>query len=76
MMDKPGSSKRVSDTSPMVTPDSRKDVTPRGGASIKGSKLRQDLGARAFEASLQEQELVLKRETEAYAKGLAKVSGC
>ena len=37
----------------------------------KSNKLRQDLGARAHEASLQEQQLVLQREADNYKKGLA-----
>ena len=60
-----------------MTPDqnssaSRSMITPKSLVSNKhgGSKLRQDLGARAHEANLQEQELILKREAEKYAKGL------
>lgn len=35
--------------------------------------MRVDLGTRAFEASLQEQDLVLKREAESYSKGLKQI---
>ena len=53
-----------------MTPD-RSNITP---VSVKGSKLRVDLGQRAYEASLQEQELVLKRAAESYSKALKQVS--
>lgn len=52
-----------------ATPDSR-HITPK---TVKGSKLRVDLGTRAFEASLQEQDLVLKREAESYSMGLKQI---
>jgi len=45
-------------------------VTPKSIASVKGGKLRQDLGARAHEAILQEQEIVLQKEAEQYKNGL------
>lgn len=44
--------------------DGSKSVTPK---SIRGSnKLRQDLTNRVHEASLQEQQLILKKEAENY----------
>ena len=45
------------------TPTS-KDATPKGG--VKGSKLKQDLFAHVSQATLQEQELVLKQEERKY----------
>ena len=53
-----------------ATPDNRSNITPQ---SIKSNKLRHDIHQRAFEANLQEQELVLKRAAEAYSKGLAQI---
>ena len=47
---------------------------PKSIASVKGAKLRQDIGARAQEAILKEQELVLKQEADLYQKGLVEVS--
>ena len=54
----------------MLSNGSSQAVTPKSIASIKSGKLRQDLGARAHEAILQEQELVLKQEAERYKQGL------
>ena len=61
------------DKSLLATPDTRSNVTPKSIASIKGNKLRNDLHQRAHEANLQEQELVLKRASDAYTKGLAQI---
>ena len=61
------------DKSLLATPDTRSNVTPKSIASLKGNKLRNDLHQRAHEANLQEQELVLKRASDAYTKGLAQI---
>ena len=50
---------------------SSRDTTPKGG--VKGNKLKQDLQARVTQATLQEQELVLKQEERSYQAAIQKI---